>query len=610
MCGIVGYVGFRNAAGVLLDGMKRLEYRGYDSAGIAVNNGSEVQILKEIGKVQQLEDMVSARHVEGHLGIGHTRWATHGGVSVINAHPHRDERGQVVLVHNGIIENYKELREELFGQGVEFITETDTEVVAKLISQIYSVKGDMIASLVSIYERLRGSFALAILLKNDSDTLYCVRKGSPLVVGRGKGEAFCASDVPALLPYTQDVFYMNDGDIARLTPKGINFWSDKGVSLEKSSQRVDWDLSMVDKGGYPHFMLKEINEQGAVLRSTMGDRIKGEAVDFSKELGWSQESFAKIKKIHIVACGTSYYASLVAERLMEGMLPIDIRVEIASEYRQRSIHLGEDVLAIFVSQSGETADTIAAERLAKSKGALCLAITNGLGSSLAREVDHVLLLKAGPEIGVAATKTFTGQLAVLYLLGIYMAKLSGALSSEEEGRLVKGLLKLPYQIEEILERQEMLKPIAEKYASSRDFLYLGRGRSFPLAHEGALKLKEISYIHAEAFAAGELKHGPIAMLESDIPVVIIAPQDSLYEKLFSNVVEVRARKSPVIAIATQGDSNMKDVANDVFYIPSTDHELYPFLAVVPLQIFAYYIARARGCDIDRPRNLAKSVTVE
>ena len=292
------------------------------------------------------------------------------------------------------------------------------------------------------------------------------------------------------------------------------------------------------------------------------------------------------------------------------MLPIDIRVEIASEYRQRSIHLGEDVLAIFVSQSGETADTLAAERLAKSKGALCLAITNGLGSSLAREVDHVLLLKAGPEIGVAATKTFTGQLAVLYLLGIYMAKLSGALSSEEEGRLVKGLLKLPYQIEEILERQEMLKPIAEKYASSRDFLYLGRGRSFPLAHEGALKLKEISYIHAEAFAAGELKHGPIAMLESDIPVVIIAPQDSLYEKLFSNVVEVRARKSPVIAIATQGDSNMKDVANDVFYIPSTDHELYPFLAVVPLQIFAYYIARARGCDIDRPRNLAKSVTVE
>lgn len=610
MCGIVGYVGWRNATDVLLDGMKRLEYRGYDSAGIAVNDGDDIRVIKEVGKVQQLEKLMSSQNVLGHLGIGHTRWATHGGVTVVNAHPHWDGDKQIVLVHNGIIENYREIRDELLHQGIEFTTETDTEVVAKLLSQLYGVKKDIIPSLVSLYKRLRGSFALAILVKNQPDSIYCVRKGSPLVVGQGEKESFCASDVPALLPYTQSVFYMNDGDIAFLSPQGIKFWDESGQSLTKKAQTIDWDISMVDKGGYSHFMMKEINEQGAVLRNTLKDRISENSVDLSKELAWTKDTLAHIKRIHIVACGTSYYAALVAERLMEELLPVDIRVDVASEYRYRPMPLGEDTLSIFVSQSGETADTLAAERLARGKGAMCVAITNGQGSTLAREVDHVLLLKAGPEIGVAATKTFTGQLGVLYLLGLYIAKLWGTLSSSEEERIIKGLLNLPYQLEEILERQESLHHIAEKYASLRDFLYLGRGRSFPIALEGALKLKEITYVHAEAYAAGEMKHGPIALLESEVPVVVIAPQDGLYEKLYSNILEAKARKSPIFAIATRGDRDIEDVSEDVFYVPPTEAELYPFLAVLPLQIFAYYVARIRGCDIDQPRNLAKSVTVE
>jgi len=610
VCGIVGYVGQRNAPDILIDGMKRLEYRGYDSAGIAVNNGKDIQVLKEVGKVSELEKAISTRSIGGHLGIGHTRWATHGGVTQVNAHPHSDCKRQIVLVHNGIVENYIEIRKALESEGVSFLTETDTEVVAQLLAKIYGSKKDMVQALVELGAQLRGSFALAILVKDMPDTIYCVRKGSPLVVGNGEGEAFCASDVPALLPYTQNVYYMNDGDIACLSPKGVSFWDESGSIIKKEFHRIEWDLSMVDKCGYPHFMLKEINEQGAVLRSSLEGRIYNSKVDLSKELHVPASSVQKWRRLHIVACGTSFYAALVAERLLEEITDLDIRVDVASEYRYRPLSIGEDTLAIFVSQSGETADTLAAERMAKSRGARCLAVTNAQGSSLAREVDDVLLLKAGPEIGVAATKTFTGQLAVLYVLAIYIAKLRGTLSSVEEKRLVDGLQKLPYQIEGILERQEELRRIAERYATSRDLLYLGRGRSFPIALEGALKLKEISYVHAEAYAAGEMKHGPIALLEKDVPVVVIAPRDKLYEKAFSNILEAKARKAPIFTIGTLGDKNVDEISDHVFSVPQTEEELTPFMTVIPLQIFAYYMARVRGCDIDQPRNLAKSVTVE
>lgn len=610
VCGIVGYVGQRNAPDILIDGMKRLEYRGYDSAGIAVNNGKDIQVLKEVGKVSELEKAISTRSIGGHLGIGHTRWATHGGVTQVNAHPHSDCKRQIVLVHNGIVENYIEIRKALESEGVSFLTETDTEVVAQLLAKIYGSKKDMVQALVELGAQLRGSFALAILVKDMPDTIYCVRKGSPLVVGNGEGEAFCASDVPALLPYTQNVYYMNDGDIACLSPKGVSFWDESGSIIKKEFHRIEWDLSMVDKCGYPHFMLKEINEQGAVLRSSLEGRICNSKVDLSKELHVPASSVQKWRRLHIVACGTSFYAALVAERLLEEITDLDIRVDVASEYRYRPLSIGEDTLAIFVSQSGETADTLAAERMAKSRGARCLAVTNAQGSSLAREVDDVLLLKAGPEIGVAATKTFTGQLAVLYVLAIYIAKLRGTLSSVEEKRLVDGLQKLPYQIEGILERQEELRRIAERYATSRDLLYLGRGRSFPIALEGALKLKEISYVHAEAYAAGEMKHGPIALLEKDVPVVVIAPRDKLYEKAFSNILEAKARKAPIFTIGTLGDKNVDEISDHVFSVPQTEEELTPFMTVIPLQIFAYYMARVRGCDIDQPRNLAKSVTVE
>lgn len=610
VCGIVGYVGQRNAPDILIDGMKRLEYRGYDSAGIAVNNGKDIQVLKEVGKVSELEKAISTRSIGGHLGIGHTRWATHGGVTQVNAHPHSDCKRQIVLVHNGIVENYIEIRKALESEGVSFLTETDTEVVAQLLAKIYGSKKDMVQALVELGAQLRGSFALAILVKDMPDTIYCVRKGSPLVVGNGEGEAFCASDVPALLPYTQNVYYMNDGDIACLSPKGVSFWDESGSIIKKEFHRIEWDLSMVDKCGYPHFMLKEINEQGAVLRSSLEGRICNSKVDLSKELHVPASSVQKWRRLHIVACGTSFYAALVAERLLEEITDLDIRVDVASEYRYRPLSIGEDTLAIFVSQSGETADTLAAERMAKSRGARCLAVTNAQGSSLAREVDDVLLLKAGPEIGVAATKTFTGQLAVLYVLAIYIAKLRGTPSSVEEKRLVDGLQKLPYQIEGILERQEELRRIAERYATSRDLLYLGRGRSFPIALEGALKLKEISYVHAEAYAAGEMKHGPIALLEKDVPVVVIAPRDKLYEKAFSNILEAKARKAPIFTIGTLGDKNVDEISDHVFSVPQTEEELTPFMTVIPLQIFAYYMARVRGCDIDQPRNLAKSVTVE
>jgi glucosamine--fructose-6-phosphate aminotransferase (isomerizing) len=457
---------------------------------------------------------------------------------------------------------------------------------------------------------LDGSFALAIILKNEPGKIYCIKKGSPLVLGMGDKESFCASDVPALLPYTREFIYLEDGDIAELSRSGIKLWDSTGREFTRNSYMVDWDTTMAEKSGYPHFMLKEINEQGRVLRDSLKGRIDDGHVDLSSELSWNKEMFSSFRKMHIIACGTSYYAALVAERFFEQICNLDIRVEFASEYRYRNVKADSETLSVFVSQSGETADTLAAERKARSMGAHCLGITNVPNSTLGREVDSLLEIKAGPEIGVAATKTFTGQLVALYLLALQIGNWRETLPDEVHTRIVNELIQLPYKIEWVLEKGEEVREIAEKYAHASDFLYLGRGSSFPVALEGALKLKEISYIHAEAYAAGEMKHGPIALLDPEVPVVVVVPSDYLYGKVLSNIQEARARKAPIISIATDGDTRIRANSEDVIYVPPTEQELTPFLSVVALQLFAYYVARYRGCDIDQPRNLAKSVTVE
>ncbi len=608
MCGIVGYVGMRNAPDVLLEGLKRLEYRGYDSAGLAIRTSDRLEVIKEIGKVAELENLVRQRGIEGRQGIGHTRWATHGGVSVDNAHPHCDDIGNFVLVHNGIVENYLDLREEMESAGVRFCSETDTEVIVQLLARLY--KGDMLEALLRLTGKLRGSYALAIMNREIQDTIYCLRKGSPLVLGVAEGEGFCASDVPALLSYTRQVVYLDEGEIAAVSPGKLQVWTSAGIPIDKPVSVIDWDISMTEKAAYPHFMLKEIHEQGAVLRSTLKGRVENGKVDLSTELGWSPELVRSWKKLHIVACGTSYYAALVAERVLEKWTDLEIKVDIASEYRYRHSKADAETLAVFVSQSGETADTLAAQRLARAQGAHCLAVTNVRGATLAREVHDVLLLKAGPEIGVAATKTFMGQIAALYLLAIYLGGLRETLSAAEENRLLEEILRLPYKVEVTLEREASVRELAEKYADRKDFLFLGRGVSFPVALEGALKLKEISYVHAEAYAAGEMKHGPIALLEPAVPVMTIIPRDGLYEKTLSNIQEAKARRSPILALATDGDDLISKHANSVIRVPWTDEDLTPFLNVVPLQLFAYHMARLRGCEIDQPRNLAKSVTVE
>jgi glucosamine--fructose-6-phosphate aminotransferase (isomerizing) len=610
VCGIVGYVGFRNAAEVLLDGLRRVEYRGYDSAGLAVRTEKGLEIVKEVGKVSDLEEAARGRNLTGCQGIGHTRWATHGGVTVTNAHPHADGAGRFALVHNGIIENYLDLQEELHSQGVCFFSQTDTEVIVQLLARLRAETDDMPAALTLLQQRLNGSFALAIIDAQEPECFYCVRRGSPLVLGVGVGECFCASDVSALLPYTKNVVYLEEGDTARVCTKGVEIWNECGEEVCREIAIVDWDVSMSEKDGYPHYMLKEINEQGAVFRSTLKGRITEGRIDLSNDLAWDISKVNSWKNLHIVACGTSYYASLVAQRALEQWTDFHVVVDVASEYRYRRMRADAGTLAVFVSQSGETADTLAAQRKARSEGAHCLAITNVRGSTLAREVHDVLLLKAGPEIGVAATKTFMGQMAALYLLALFLGETRGTLPVAEAKRLVEELLHLPYKVETVLNRQDAIKETARKYAEKRNFLYLGRGNTYPVALEGALKLKEISYIHAEAYAAGEMKHGPIALLEPDVPVFVVVPRNSLYEKTLSNIQEAKARHSAIIAVGTDGDTLLPHHAEDILWIPWTDEEFVPFLAVVPLQLFAYHAAVLRGCEIDQPRNLAKSVTVE
>ncbi|HOU32116.1 MAG TPA: glutamine--fructose-6-phosphate transaminase (isomerizing) [Synergistaceae bacterium] len=611
MCGIVGYVGPRNACDVLLEGLRRLEYRGYDSAGLAVWTAEGLRTIKEVGKVAELADAVRAAGFDGFRGIGHTRWATHGGVTQANAHPHADDRHRFALVHNGIVENYSELREELEKQGAIFSSETDSEVVVQLLARIMGEIASMPEALRELQGRLQGSFALAIMDGEDPDHFFCVRRGSPLVLGLGKGEAFCASDVSALLPYTREVIYLEDGDMARLGPCGATMWNATGEEIHRPGSMVDWDVTMAEKDGFPHYMLKEIHEQGGVLRAAFKGRIFPGGVDLSGELDWDDALIRSWKRIHVVACGTAHYASLVGQRVLERWTGLEVLADIASEYRYRPLRADADTLAIFVSQSGETADTLAALRKARSEGARCLAVTNVRGSTLAREVHDTLLLRAGPEIGVAATKTFMGQMGTLYALALYLGLKRGGVSSAEAKRLSEGLLQLPYRVEALLTRLDAsVRALAARYAGARSFLFLGRGHSYPVALEGALKLKEISYVHAEAYAAGEMKHGPIALLEPELPVFVVAPRDSLYEKTISNIQETRARKAPVLAVGTEGDTLLSSHVEQVIAVPWAEEELTPFLTVIPLQLFAYHVALSRGCPIDQPRNLAKSVTVE
>ena len=610
MCGIVGYVGGREAREVLIDGLKRLEYRGYDSAGLALGSGKDLLIIKEVGKVEDLERMLEKVPAGSRQGIGHTRWATHGGVSQANAHPHKDGSGRFALVHNGIIENFSELREELEREGVVFLSETDTEAIVHLVAASFSRTGDILETLVYLQKRLRGTFALALMQQGFPDRIYTIRRGSPLVLGSGDGEAFCASDIPAFLPYTRRIQYPEEGDIAELSPGGIRIWDENGRPVERPAVTVDWDVSMTEKSGFSHYMLKEIHEQGTVLRRSLKDRVVDGKTMISGELGWDDEMVSKWKKIHIVACGSSYYSALVAERLLEKWTDLEIKVDIASEYRYRHVACDPSTLAVFVSQSGETADTLAAQRKARAGGAHCLAITNVRGSTLAREVHSVLLLKAGPEIGVAATKSFTGQLAALFLVALQLGSMRGSLAPHEEERLVNELVRIPYKVEQLLEKEGEIKEVARKYARNKNMLFIGRGMSFPIAQEGALKLKEVSYIHAEALAAGEMKHGPIALLEPGVPVLAVIPKDSLYEKTLSNIQEVKARNASLIAVCTEGDRFVPEQAGSVIETPWTDEEFTPFLSVIPLQLLSFHIALILGREIDQPRNLAKSVTVE
>ena len=612
MCGIMGYTGPRRVVHVVVGGLECLEYRGYDSAGIAVASSEGLGMVKCVGSVANLKAKLGAAHLEGSVGIGHTRWATHGGVTDENAHPHADPDKKVVLIHNGIVENFHELRQELGAQGISFLSDTDTEAAVCLIARLYALNGgNPQEALRGACRRFRGSFAFVVLFTDLPDRFYCVRKGPPLILGSAQGEAFCASDVTALLPYTRHILFMEDGQIAELSAKGIALSDFEGRPLPTELSTVDWDPEMASKGMYPHFMLKEIEEQGGVLRRTLAGRLAEGSIDLGAEVPLTDGAAASLRRIQLVACGTSHYAALATAGLFDRFTGLDLRVETASEYRYGDAVCDPSTLSVFVSQSGETADTLAAARGAKAKGARCLAVTNAVESSLAREVGAVLELRAGPEIGVAATKTFMGQLAALTLLALWIGKRRGTLSPQDEARLAGELKLLPLKVEELIARsRSSLKDIAERYLKARGFLFIGRGASYPVALEGALKLKEISYVHAEAHAAGEMKHGPIAMLDETMPVVALLPRDRIFEKTLSNVQEARARRSPIIAVVTEGDPDAPRFADDGIVVPRTEDELTPFVTVVPLQFFAYYLAYLMGREIDRPRNLAKSVTVE
>lgn len=609
MCGIVGYIGPKEAATFLIEGLSKLEYRGYDSAGIAVHDGNHINIEKTIGRLVNLEKKLKVKTLTGNMGIGHTRWATHGRPSDVNSHPHSDCTGNFVVVHNGIIENYMHLKEELIAKGHVFTSETDTEVVAHLLEEYYA--GDFEAAVKKVLAAITGSYALVFMSKFEPDKIICTKQDNPLVIGLGEGENFIASDIPAIISRTRRTYILSDGEMAVVTKESVWVTNRQGVPITKKVFEVNWDAEAAEKGGYEHFMIKEIYEQPKAVRETMTSRLaKDNTHVIFEELKWTKGEIAAINKIVIIACGTAYNAGLVGKYYIESLARIPVEVDVASEFRYRGPLVNENTLAIFTSQSGETLDTLAALKEAKRLGAKTLAITNVVGSSISREADQVIYTWAGPEIAVASTKAYTTQLITMAMLSIYMGGLRETISAERSVELISGLRNVPNQIHEILEDVESIKTFAQQYGFNEDVFFIGRSLDYAVALEGALKLKEISYIHAEAYAAGELKHGTLALIIEGVPVIALATQKDVYDKTLSNIKEVKARDAVVIGIAQQGDVQIDKYVDHTIFIPQADKYLAPILAVIPLQLLAYYAAVTRGCDVDKPRNLAKSVTVE
>ena len=613
MCGIIGYIGSKPVVPVLLDGLRRMEYRGYDSAGVAVVSPEGISLRRSAGKLVNLENVIRAQPVDGLYGIGHTRWATHGRPTEENAHPHRDCTGRIVVVHNGIIENYLELKRELKSQGHDFKTETDTEIVAHLVER--EMQGDGLENAVRrALKFMRGMFALVLVSLEDPEKIVAVRNGPPIVVGLGDQEFFVASDIPAILSHTRDVVFLGDEEMAIITRSGVAFTDYDGCAVSKTTQRVLWDPIAAEKGGHKHFMLKEIYEQPSAARDTILGRVSlDRGRIFLEDLNIPDETFRTLEKVTVIACGTSWHAGLVGKYLIEALAQLPVEVDYGSEYRYRNPIVAARELAIVITQSGETADTLAALREARRKGASSIAVCNVVGSMATREADGTVYTHAGPEIGVASTKAFTSQLVALHLLALYIAQVRGSLSETDIRRHIEELLQMPQIIEQALKASAATEKVAERFYSRTDFLFLGRGINYPIALEGALKLKEISYIHAEGYPAGEMKHGPIALIDERMPVVAIAPDDHVFEKMAGNVQEAKARGGSVIAVTTDGDPRMAAVldANDVVLpMPATTMLLTPIIMTIPLQLLAYHIAVRRGCDVDQPRNLAKSVTVE
>ncbi len=607
MCGIVGYIGDKNCTPILLNGLKKLEYRGYDSAGIAIYNTHGLKVVKCKGRLSALEERINKEKPYGFLGIGHTRWATHGEPNDVNSHPHISKSGKIAVVHNGIIENYLKLKEFLILQGYEFVSDTDTEVIAHLVE--YHYKGDLVKAVIDTISELEGSYALGVISRDNNEEFVAVRKDSPLIVGLGKGENFIASDIPAILEYTRDVYILEDREIAVVRKDGVKVYNYFGTEVKKEVFHVDWDVSAAEKSGYEHFMIKEIFEEPKVVRDTINPRIKGNDIVLD-DIQISPKDLENIEKIFIVACGTAYHAGIVGKYIIEKLVRIPVEVDLASEFRYRDPLVSDKNLVIIISQSGETIDTLFALREAKSKGARVLSIVNVVGSSIARESDNVLYTWAGPEIAVASTKAYNSQLAALYLIALDFAVKKGTIDAQALDRHIKNLKALPDAIEKVLSNRENIQKFASMHYNARSIFYIGRGLDYALSMEGSLKLKEISYIHSEAYAGGELKHGTIALIEDGTLVVCSMTQDSLFEKTLSNVKEVKSRGAVVMAITQEKNRHIGDIVDMVITIPDVDPFVAPVVAITAMQLFAYYMAVQKGCDVDKPRNLAKSVTVE
>lgn len=607
MCGIVGYIGDKAPKSILYSGLAKLEYRGYDSAGIAILEDGEIKVRREVGKLCVLGEELAKEKIGGNIGIGHTRWATHGKPTVANAHPHLDCKGEIVLVHNGIIENYRELKEELTKKGHKFLSETDTEIIVHLIEEYYT--GNLFAAVKKAAKYLEGAYAIAVYTKNEPDKIVVARKGSPLVIGLGKGENLIASDIPAVLEYTKNVIFLDDGELAIVEKDKVTVTDMEGNPKTKEVKVIDWSVEMAEKNGYKHFMLKEIYEQPRVVEDTLRGKITDSSVNL-EEMKLSNEELKSVDKINIVACGTSYHAGLVGKYILEKKLRIPVEVDVASEFRYKDPILNSKNLVIVISQSGETADTLAALREAKKKGAKVIGIINVVGSTITRESDGTIYTNAGPEMGVASTKAFVSQLVALYLLLVYLGEKRNTLSEKERKEIIDNLKELPEMIDEVLKRDAEILKASEEFKDVHSLMYIGRNLNYPIALEGALKLKEISYIHAEGYPAGELKHGPIALIEEKVPTVAIAVKGDTYDKIISNIQEIKARSGKIIAVATDGDSKINDFADVVLRVHEIDELYSPILTVLPLQLLGYHIADKRGLDVDKPRNLAKSVTVE